>query len=147
MSYYDDPATYIHARIASEKSQIVNLRYSHNRIISTLTSTPLEEISEELIQRQIQIIRDLQQTRLNILMLESELTAFTVPTVVSVEEPSNTVVDTSISGELVNDTVDTNVVDDNQYISSSTVINTTDTSGVNEYISSSTVMDSTEVTE
>ena len=77
MSYYDDPLTYIHAKIASENSEIVNLRYSYNKVISTIASTPLEELSEDVIQQQLQIVKDLQKRKLNISMLQSELTAFT----------------------------------------------------------------------
>jgi len=80
MSYYDDPIVNIHASIAGIQSEITNLRYVYARLMSSIMPLPIEEIPIESAQRQLDIVRQIQQKRLAIQMLEAELTAFTNPT-------------------------------------------------------------------
>ena len=73
MSYYDDPTTMYYARIASEKSSIVDLKYTYTKVINTIISTNPEDVSEDLIQKQLEIIQQIKDKKQNILILEDQL--------------------------------------------------------------------------
>ena len=119
MSYYDEPETIIHARIASERSGITDLKYTYKKVVITIMSSNPEDISDDLIQQQLNIIEQIKERKQKINLLEYQLEALNPPVVVPVVEPvvdlSNNVVDpvVDLSNNVVDPVIDAsnNVVD------------------------------------
>ena len=116
MSYYDEPETILHARIASERSGITDLKYTYKKVVTTIMSSNPEDITDEMIQKQLDIIQQIKERKQNINLLEYQLEALNPPVVVPpvVVDLSNNVVDLSNNVvDLSNNVVDlsNNVVD------------------------------------
>ena len=110
MSYYDEPETIIHARIASERSGIVDLKYTYKKVVTTIMTVNPEELTEDLLQKPLDIIQQIREKRQKISFLEYQLEALNPPVV----EPPAQVVDLSSNVvDLSNNVVDlsSNVVD------------------------------------
>jgi methyl-accepting chemotaxis protein len=115
MSYYDEPETIIHARIASERSGITDLKYTYKKVITSIMTSNPEDITDDMIQKQLDIIQQLKERKQNIALLEYQLEALTLPVVVPpVVDLSNNVLDLSNNVvDLSNNVLDlsNNVVD------------------------------------
>ena len=96
MSYYDEPETILHARIASERSGITDLKYTYKKVVTAIITSNPEDITDEMIQKQLDIIQQIKERKQNINLLEYQLEALNPPVVVQpVVDLSNNVVDLS----------------------------------------------------
>ena len=82
MSYYDEPETIINARIASERSGITDLKYSYQKVITSIITSNPEDITDDMIQKQLDIIQQLKERKQNIALLEYQLETLKAPVVV-----------------------------------------------------------------
>ena len=54
MSYYDDPITFIHAQIASQRSILTDYNYNLNKVNTNINNL-YPDVPQELIDQQLQI--------------------------------------------------------------------------------------------
>ena len=82
MSYYDEPETIINARIASERSGITDLKYTYQKVITAIITSNPEDITDDMIQKQLDIIQQIKERKQNINLLEYQLETLKAPVVV-----------------------------------------------------------------
>ena len=82
MSYYDEPETIINARIASESSGITDLKYTYQKVITAIITSNPEDITDDMIQKQLDIIQQIKERKQNINLLEYQLETLKAPVVV-----------------------------------------------------------------
>ena len=106
MSYYDEPQTIIHARIASERSGITDLRYTYKKVVTAIVTANPEDLTDDLIQKQIEIIQQIKERKQKISLLEYQLESLNTvvaPQPVVTDLSSNPVVTDLSSNPVVTD--------------------------------------------
>ena len=82
MSYYDDPQTFLNAKIASQKSILIDQIYSYKKVITTIATTPIDVIDVSVFTQAQNMIGSIQNQKIFIQDLENQLNFILVEPVI-----------------------------------------------------------------
>jgi len=101
MSYYDDPQTFLNAKIASQKSILIDQIYSYKKVITTIATTPIDVIDVSVFTQAQNMIGSIQNQKIFIQDLENKLNFILVEPVIEPVVEEQTVIEPVVEEQTV----------------------------------------------